>query len=104
MEDAKDDPVIPIKMSINSMVDLVTRIDERVLALKAEQLVYTERLNYLEKTGASSVNFRLQALESNYSKQELRWKGIFTFVMQLVWVVLAAYLLYKLGIQSPQVP
>lgn len=45
-----------------------------------------------------------KTLEANNAKVERRWGTIVNFVLQLLWVVIAAYLLYKLGIQAPNVP
>jgi len=129
MSENEQDPVFPIRVSINSMLDLVTRIDERVLALTQKGLnlekeldLQLDSLNELyskvqvlesqnSKTDIKNlendyhnINLRIQTLENSSSKQELRWKSMLTFAIQLIWVILASYLLYKLGIQSPEVP
>jgi hypothetical protein len=46
----------------------------------------------------------VQAVEIASAGHENRWKTIITFLVQIIWVVLAAYILYKLGISSPNVP
>jgi len=43
----------------------------------------------------------IQELQSQSQANEGRWKSAFGFVIQIVWVILAAYLLFKLGIQAP---
>jgi len=47
---------------------------------------------------------RLSLVEGQTNTSQDRWNKIFTFVIQIVWVILAAYLLTKLGIQAPAVP
>ena len=43
----------------------------------------------------------IQQLKGQTQENEGRWKSAFGFVIQIVWVILAAYLLFKLGIQAP---
>lgn len=43
----------------------------------------------------------IQILQSQSQQNEGRWKSAFGFIIQIVWVILAAYLLFKLGIQAP---
>jgi uncharacterized protein YdcH (DUF465 family) len=52
----------------------------------------------------SDYNSRLKIVELSFSRQENWWKTILNFAMQLAWVVMAAYVLYKLGLQVPQTP
>ena len=50
------------------------------------------------------LNLRIHSLENSSNHQEDRWKTIVGFVIQLAWVILASFLLYRLGISSPPVP
>ncbi len=50
------------------------------------------------------IDKRLSMVESKTNTSHDRWNKIFTFTIQIIWVVLAAYLLMKLGIQAPAVP
>jgi len=43
----------------------------------------------------------IQELKGQSQHNEGRWKSVFNFAIQIIWVVLAAYLLFKLGIQAP---
>ena len=43
----------------------------------------------------------IQQLQGQTQQNEGRWKSAFGFIIQIVWVILAAYLLFKLGIQAP---
>lgn len=121
---------IQVSDSIKSIYELTTRVDERqqLMMSKVEQLekkidsVVSEyrdlegRMRVIESKDGGTADIsnikemlhrhdvRLQALEISTQGQEGRWKTIASFGIQLVWVLLAAYLLYKLGIQAPAVP
>lgn len=116
--------------SIKSLYDLTTRIDERVERVIQEgKTTYTKleaeiernremltRISVLEKTsdqGADvhilarkihDLELKVQSIEITSGKAENRWKTMVNFGLQLAWVIIAAYLLYKLGIQAPAVP
>jgi phage-related minor tail protein len=47
---------------------------------------------------------RLAVVEGKTNTSQDRWNKIFAFAIQIIWVILAAYLLMKLGIQAPVVP
>lgn len=51
-----------------------------------------------------SIDKRLSTLEADSGRTQDRWNKIFTFIIQLVWVLLAAWLLLKLNLQAPAVP
>lgn len=116
--------------SVKSLYDLTTRVDERVEQLISCQKTITSRMELLgdraseltsrvtvlEKTTNQSddvtqlvrkvhdLELRTQSIEINSGNVENRWKTIVNFALQLIWVIIAAYLLYKLGIQAPAVP
>lgn len=50
------------------------------------------------------IDKRLALVEGKTNTSQDRWNKIFTFAIQIIWVILAAYLLMKLGIQAPAVP
>ncbi len=121
---------IQVSDSIKSIYELTTRVDERqqLMMAKVEQLekkidsMIAEshdlegRLRVIESKDGGTADIgsikdmlhhhdvRLQALEISSKGHEGRWGYIVSFVVQLIWVLLAAYLLYKLGIQAPAVP
>ena len=122
--------------SIKSIVELTTRIDERVqLMMKKQEIVESKIEDHLEyfnelktefklldsKSGKSlqeevlrlshevnDIKSKLDAVTKESSKLEGDWKsvvkGTLSFIVQIIWVVVAAFILYKLGIQSPSVP
>lgn len=66
-----------------------------------EQLREIEkRITAVEK----DTDKRLTAVESATTTSADRWKQIFGFVIQLVWIIVAAWAIAKLGLQSPPVP
>lgn len=118
--------------NIQKLFDLSTRIDERVKAIqtnqanlesKIESLVTSHNLamqkivvlesrdvKYLDsklserEREISSMDKRLSTVEASSGQNQDRWNKIMSFVIQLVWVILAAWLLMKLNLQAPAVP
>lgn len=118
--------------NIQKLFDLSTRIDERVKAMQERQgsldhrieeiierqLVLMQRLTILEakdiksladkleetEEAIASIDKRLALIEVDSNRHNDRWKSIAGFVVQLIWVILAAYLLLKLNLQAPAVP
>lgn len=115
--------------NIQKLFDLSTRIDERVKALQDKEagfnqnieevkqhheeamrkIAVLESLNTEEKFSEAQhelveLDKRLALTENNNNKSQDRWNKILTFIIQLVWVILASYLLMKFNLTSPQVP
>lgn len=118
--------------NIQKLFDLSTRIDERVKAIVLKQSDLNARLENLiashteaiqrlavaeakletplqeELQGLQKVinemDKRLASVEHATKGNENRWNTIFQFITQLVWITLAAYLLYKLNLNPPPVP
>ena len=118
--------------NIQKLFDLSTRIDERVKAIqtnqanlesKIESLVTSHNLamqkivvlesrdvKYFDsklserEREISSMDKRLSTVEASSGQNQDRWNKIMSFVIQLVWVILAAWLLMKLNLQAPAVP
>ena len=125
-----------VNNSIKSIIELTTRIDERVQLMMRKQDGLEEKLeNHIEFLNELKIDLKLLDSKSGRTLQEEvsriskeineiknkldnvekdsnnvnnNWKsvakGTLTFVVQIIWVVIAAYILYKLGIQSPAVP
>jgi septation ring formation regulator EzrA len=120
--------------NIQKLFDLSTRIDERVKSISTKQEQLDNRIDIsnqkhidlgnkiaiIEANTASakeileqiksfnatvaSLDKRLAQVERLQGAHDERWKGVATFFIQLAWVILAAYLLTKLNLQSPSVP
>jgi len=48
-----------------------------------------------------SIEIRLKSVEISQGGYEQNWKTVGNFIIQLIWVIMAAYILLKLGIQPP---
>lgn len=124
---------LQVSESIKSVFDLTTRVDERVQLMMKKQDDFerklderleashaldgrirvlesrigseklSEEMGELEET-VHKLEMQIAALEIASGGSEDRWKTIVTFVIQIAWVLLAAYLLTKLGLQAPAVP
>lgn len=113
--------------NIQKLFELSTRIDERVKSIQEKQQTLEDRIEkvitshqmsvqkiaVLEAREGRSVEYdrelsvldkRLVTVESISGQQQDRWNKILTFVIQLVWVILAAWLLLKLNLQPPNIP
>jgi SMC interacting uncharacterized protein involved in chromosome segregation len=101
---------VDVRKSIDSIFELTTRVDERVQGIVKQQLTLEAQVDRqfdiisAARENVHELELRLSNLEKSSTNQEQRWKTFFSFGIQLIWVILAAYLLYKLGIQSPDVP
>jgi predicted nuclease with TOPRIM domain len=116
-----------VSESIKSVFDLTSRIDERVKLLMKKQDELDRKLDerlqrYVEidgrvrvlESGQGELNslwkivhtleLDLQQVKIKTTGHENKWKTIISFAVQIAWVILAAYLLMKLGIQAPAVP
>jgi chromosome segregation ATPase len=47
---------------------------------------------------------KIQQLEIATKREENRWKTAFSFGLQIVWVILTSYLLYRLGLNPGNIP
>lgn len=119
--------------NIQKLFDLSTRIDERVKSVQAKQedldkrieeviqrqIEVAQKVAILEHERVNSslqrkledcedqvteLDKRMARVESDAGRSSERWKGIASFVVQLIWVILAAYLLTKMNLQAPAVP
>jgi hypothetical protein len=122
--------------NINKLLDLTTRIDERIIAIHTKQHEFDERLIDIVKDhneamrrivileskhqgcpihnmggqldeihkSLDEMDKRVVLVEDSTNRTQDRWKAVLTFVIQLVWVLLASWLLVKLNLQAPAVP
>lgn len=125
------DYYLNVQESIKSIYDVTTRVDERVVLMMKnqenlerkldEQLkkshdldsritnverVSDERFPQIDKlkNDVHKLEFELQAVKITQGGAEGRWKTIINFSVQIAWVLLAAWLLTKIGLQPPAVP
>lgn len=128
---AQDVPVLASE-NIHRLLELGNRLDERVKSIQERQLTIdrrleevsdrqlglVQRITVLESRGVQEIcenldtvkietdriEKRLLALEGDNGRNNDRWKYMSNFFVQLIWVILASYLLLKLNLQSPALP
>jgi len=118
--------------SVQKLFDLITRVDERVKSIQDNQvelnfqikeivvdyqelleriinleakngrLIQDEVVKYTDKVG--EIEKRIITLEQTSRSHESRWNSIFGLFVQLIWVVLAAWVLFKLNLNAPSIP
>ena len=115
--------------NIQKLFDLSTRIDERVKSIQENQKhldqnidelfashnILTQKVVVLESkdthhkienldSALNALDKRVASVESTSGQNQNRWEKITGFVIQLVWILLAAWLLTTLKLQAPAVP
>jgi len=125
-----------VNNSIKSIVELTTRIDERVqLMMKKQEFLENKIEDHIDDANELKTDFklldskssktlqeevvrisddiysidnRLKALEKDSENKNNNIKKVsktvLNFIVQIIWVIVASYLLYKLNIQSPSIP
>jgi hypothetical protein len=127
---AQDQFFAQVSESIKDLHDLTTRVDERVKHLIEKQSDMEQKMNRIDglsermavlesKSGAvdhmasalanveqTNLNDdkRLTALESSNVTLQGRWSKISSFTLQLVWAIVACYVIYKLGLSDSMPP
>ncbi len=86
---------------IDSMMHQQNDIDGRVMVLESKNgTLLQEDIDKLEEN-FHRLEMRIQIMEGQTNRQEGRWRTILNFWFQILWVVLAAYILYKFNLQTP---
>jgi hypothetical protein len=90
-----------------SNIDLekkINSIEERLLVNETHIKVIDNK--NIEKLidNIHKLEIRVQALEINQNKYDKNWNSVVNFIFQLIWVVLAAYILVKLGLTEGMGP
>lgn len=97
-----------IDLQINDVINQYIQLMQKIAVLEVlesrneESTVDAEILNCEKQI--VEIDKRLSRLENEDGKKTEKWKGIVNFIVQLVWIVIAAYILTKLNLQAPAVP
>jgi predicted RNase H-like nuclease (RuvC/YqgF family) len=125
-EDFQSKPPSLNPENIHKSFDLTCRIDERIKLVENNQENLNKKFeNYTEKhielikqiaiveshytdllrshQEINNLEKRLSKIEIDHGNHSERWKIVASFIVQLIWVILAAYLLTKLNLQSPAI-
>jgi len=128
----KSETTLPSQLfeSIRDLHNLVIRIDERVNHLTSDMKDIEDKISKIDdiseksavnasklqkieeiasmlenlKDNSSIDDKRLTALENSNETMVSRWQKIFQFVTQLIWALVACYLIYKLGLSEYMPP
>ena len=83
-------------------------LEKEIKFLNQSKYELDARLKILESEDMQKIKHEIHALENSIHKLELhhddrkqRINTIFNFIIQLIWVAMAAWLLTKLGLQPP---
>ena len=112
--------------NIIKLFELTTRIDERVKSIQNKQGEFAEGLKHIidshnevlqtiaviESKNSheivtdlsrklNSIETRLSAKENTSKRFQSKLRTGFDFIVKLAWIVLAAWICYKLGIEMP---
>lgn len=111
MENDKDErineAVSRLSEKARSLSKRVGEQGEEIGKLSESRSEFEIRLKMLESDVAklsedvSDADRRLRTLELNHDSRKEKWNTVINFIIQLAWVVMAALLLTKLGLQSP---
>lgn len=126
-EEPSDKMFLKLSENLQELFDLSTRLDERVKLIQKKEEQIDERINELfhknielvekiallepiqptvssQSSNITALERRISKLEDQHGAHSERWKNLANFFIQLIWVILAAYLLTQLNLQSPNVP
>jgi hypothetical protein len=95
--------------SLDEKLDKRTKILHEKIKKTEEQLIGLEtNIRILENKNFDKLcedlhdlEIRIKTIEVAQGGHDQNWKMFFNFIIQVVWVVMAAYILLKLGLQSP---
>jgi outer membrane murein-binding lipoprotein Lpp len=93
-----------LERKIDVPVQLANSINNRVGILESKSTAHLEsQVEQLSNT-VRTLESKVQDLQGSTGRAGERWKQMIGFAVQLLWVVVAAYVLYKLHLQAPAVP
>ena len=90
-----------IENKLNENEDLIIQIQHLQKEIKKiENKINNYDCNKLIEN-IHKLDLRLNSVEITQGGQERKWNTFVNFAIQLLWVIMAAYLLYKLGLEAP---
>ncbi len=84
----------------DEIIDLLSRVDERLKALAERQEEACHRLRRIDEILQDHA-VRIVLLERAHAGHRWRWKQAGVFVLELVLAVASAYLMMKFGLVKP---
>ena len=81
----------------NKTIDLHEKINQLETNIKILESVDFDEL----KQNLNEIHSKVRVMEITHGNRSENWKRVLDFLVQLLWVSMAAYLLTKLGLQAP---
>ena len=85
---------LDLEKEIKNLSTLKYELDARIKVLEAEDFENLKHDFY-------KLESKLQNFENQHDDRKEKWNTLINFVVQLIWVSMAAWLLAKLGLQAP---
>lgn len=90
-----------VQREITENKDLTSKIESLEKEIKKlENKINNSDCNKLVEN-IHKLDLRLNTVEINQGNSTKKWNTFVNFGIQLIWVVMAAYLLFKLGLEAP---
>lgn len=93
--------------SVTKLQEKCRNLSKRLADRENHETDLETRLRVLEsvesrlEAAISDIDKRLRTFELSHDKRKENWNMAVNFVIQLVWVAMAAFMLAKLGLQPP---
>ena len=94
--------IIQIAEQINVVSDMVSRNDERIKALFKDQESLENNLKNIEER-VRAIELKIENTTIRLSDHDARWFNTLDTIWKLTLMVIASYILYVLGLQSPSI-
>lgn len=96
------------KDRLRSLSKKISELDRQFRSLETMGHDLDARMRVLESAGMErfkqdlyKLESKMNSFESDHDDRKENWKMAINFVIQLIWVSMAAWLLTKLGLQAP---
>lgn len=96
------------KDRLRSLSKRISELDRQFRSLEAMGHDLEARMRVLEsadmekfKQDLYKLESKMNSFESDHDDRKENWRMVINFVIQLIWVSMAAWLLTKLGLQAP---
>jgi predicted nucleic acid-binding Zn-ribbon protein len=73
----------------------IEHFEDKIKEMSSEMDSFSKKIQEFE--------IKMEGINLRTSRSQQNWDQLIDFVVKIFWVVVASYLLYKLGIQSPSV-
>lgn len=100
IQEGQEETNVQVKEIVTDNHQLLTRII--TVEANSNKNAHIDLAKYFDQM--SNIDKRINALEHANKGSENRWNKIFTFSIQLIWVVIASWVLYKLQLSPPNLP